>query len=168
MKKLIGILGIAIAATLSVAFLAGASHYRAPDVATTLSTLRELMHCEYACEVTPCGGTGHQLKWGELGNADQYRGGHEHPCFEALDCSPYHDCPPHGNTDLALAIQAVDRILELIPEIPGQQLLAMDETEPNLLLNMERQAIQVLGCEGLVVASVEITPDQRADLVSTR
>ena len=62
----------------------------------------------------------------------------------------------------------MDRILEIIPEVPGQQLLAMDEAEPNLLLNLERQAIQVLGCEGLVVASVEMTPGQRADLVSTR
>ena len=125
------------------------------------------MHCEYACEVSPCGYTGHQLTWTPLGNADQFLGMGAHDCYEGISCSP-HDCPDHGKTDLALAIQAVDGILELIPEIPGQQLLAMDEAEPNLLLNMERQAIQVLGCEGLVMASVEMTPGQMADLVSTR
>lgn len=168
MRKLVGIPSIAIAATLSVAFLTGASHYRTPDVATTLSTLLEVMHCEYACEVSPCGYTGHKLAWTPLGNADQFLGMGEHDCYEGISCSPVHDCPDHGKTDLALTVQAMDRILEIIPEIPGQQLLAMDEAEPNLLLNVERQAIQVLGCEGLVVASVEMTPGQRAHLVSTR
>lgn len=96
-----------------------------------------------------------------IGNDDQYMNDGTHVDCYWWDCSPWHDCSEETFTmgDLEAAVQ-------LIPEIPVETLMLMDETVPNLIFHADREAVQVTACTGAVLASVELTASQKADLAS--
>lgn len=94
---------------------------------------------------------------GEEGN-DQ---GEVHSCAYPKSCKAHSCGPPPG-----MAYHELTTVAGLIPELTFDALITMHHDEPNLLLNVERSAVQVLGCHGLVVASVELTPFQKAQLAN--
>ena len=53
-----------------------------------------------------------------------------------------------------------DTLIRLVQTMPADELVAVDAAEPNILVNWERQAVQILGCGGTVVASLAWTPSQ--------
>jgi hypothetical protein len=69
----------------------------------------------------------------------------------------YHHCQV---SFAPLSPEDLDRLLDLVPALRANDLFALHEKEKALSLNYDRQAVQVLGCDDLVVASVPFTPDQ--------
>lgn len=53
-----------------------------------------------------------------------------------------------------------DTLIRMIEKMPADELLAIDAAEPNLLINWERHAVQILGCGGTVVAALGWTRTQ--------
>ena len=88
------------------------------------------------------GGTDHDC---QLGTCDIVGGEHDHSCDRMAEL-----VPP----------EALHELLELIPQIPTRLLMAMDREDPNLFVNRNRKAVQVLGCQGLVLASIDLTTAQ--------
>lgn len=87
--------------------------------------------------------------------------------------SPWHKCHDrhvgcfgavHHCARDALAKGDRDTLIRLIQTMPADELLAVDATEPNILVNWKRQAVQILGCGGTVVASLAWTPTQASGL----
>lgn len=161
MKMMFRFASIAIAALLTTAILVGATADPEPDVAAKVAELLGTMHCEYRCESGDCR-TGHKLWYarnGESAYHDQYlSAGEETECI-GNGCSPWHDCEGHQ-----FASQDIETALELIPALSMVALLELHETMPRLIVHAGRQAVQVTGCGDKVLASVELTAEQRADL----
>ena len=55
-----------------------------------------------------------------------------------------------------------DTLIRMIGTMPADELLAIGAAEPNLLINWKRQAVQILGCGGSIVASLGWTRTQSA------
>lgn len=88
--------------------------------------------------------------------------GWTHEQCQSTGCA-FHNCV----IGVTLAPEELEDVLQLLPSVPAVDLLAMDDAQPNLVLDMNRGAVQVLGCQGLALASVELTPAQRRDLASS-
>ena len=166
MKKLFAALSITAAAVFALAVLAGASRPPEPDAAALISALLDYdapNPCPFNCEVEDCE-DGHELiKDSDHGNDIEVPGVGAHSCFAGITCE-IHDCLPDSNSTLSLGDLEVVR--DLIPALPVERLLAMDQAEPNLLFSPERQTVHVLGCGGLVLTNIELTPSQKAALVA--
>lgn len=108
--------------------------------------------CEFNCELSPCRGVGggHQNVPTEHGND---KGGPHEYCIRE-GCS-FHSCGGPG-----LSAADLDTLVDLIPQLPGRDLAELAASEPNLLVVAKRSMVQVLGCEGLVLASLELTSGQ--------
>ena len=90
--------------------------------------------------------------------------GHSGPVHECHDrhsnCTGgIHKCARDG-----LAKDDRDTLIRLIQTMPADELLAVDAAEPNILVNWKRQAVQILGCGGMVVASLAWTPSHALGL----
>ena len=92
-------------------------------------------------------------------SAENEHTGEVHGCATPDTCAS-HKCAEQTT----LAPDELNTVVELIPDLSLRALVALHDAEPNLLLNVERQAVQVLGCQGLVLASVELTPWQKTEL----
>ena len=163
MKKLFAALSITAPAVFALAVLAGASPPE-PDPATLISALLDYDAadpCQFNCGTKRCQG-GHKLIAHDYGN-DHDLGKGPHDCYIGYGCK-VHTCDPDSNTTLALGDLEVVR--DLIPAVPVERLLAMDQAEPNLLFSPERQTVHVLGCGGLVLTNIELTPSQKAALLA--
>ncbi len=68
----------------------------------------------------------------------------------------WHSCDPR----LTLAPGELDIVVDLLSELPVEQIAALHETEPNVVFNRNRFSVQVLGCQGTVLASVPLAADQ--------
>lgn len=149
-------------AILTTAILVGATVNPKPDATAKVAELLSAMHCEYRCESGDCR-TGHKLRYArnETAYHDQWlSGGEETECI-GNGCSPWHDCEGQH-----FASQDIDTALELIPALSMVALLELHETTPRLIVHTGRQSVQVTGCGDKVLASVELTTEQRADLES--
>ena len=161
MKKMFRCPNIAVVAVLTTAISVGATADPYPDAKAKVAELLGALHCEYRCETGDCR-RGHKLRYvagNEKAYHDQYlSAGEEDDCI-GNGCSPYHDCD-----DPRLASQDIDTALDLIPTLSMVALLKLDQTMPRLIVHAGRQAVQVTGCGDKVLASVELTAAQRADL----
>ena len=160
MKKMFRIPSITVAAVLTTALLVGVAADPKLDVTAKVAELLGTMHCEYRCETGDCS-KGHKLRYApnETAFHDQYLSkGEEEDCI-GNGCSPWHECEGQQ-----FASQDIDTALELIPALSMVALLELHETMPRLIVHAGRQAVQVTGCGDKVLASVELTVEQRADL----
>ena len=153
--------------SLGVAGFAGIDVPDGRSVATRVAQLLDYdaTPCNTNCELGGCfeaehsnelrgptgndGGTDHGNC--QLGTCDIVGGEHDHSCDRMAEL-----VPP----------EALHELLELIPQIPTRHLVAMDRDDPNLFVNRNRKAVQVLGCEGLVLASIDLTTAQAGVLDS--
>ncbi|MDE2876050.1 MAG: hypothetical protein OXU69_06445 [Gemmatimonadota bacterium] len=160
MKRILTALGIAAPATMALVALIGATSPRGGDAAAMISALLDYDtgDCTMKCMPEACD-DGHAL-WKGSQNEDNYGTG-THKCYERARCGKYvHPrCSPGGS-----GLSDLETVLELVSEMPVREVIAMHETEPNLFFHSTRQAVQVLGCGGLVVAMIELTASQKADL----
>lgn len=107
------------------------------------------------CSTCPSG----QLVVQNPGGTDK---GPYHNCIVTeLGCS-YHDCgfDPGG-------MAMVDELSRLLPTLDGSSLLRLQEGHDGLVLvvNPGRRAVQLLGCNGLVVRSIPLTASQTDQLI---
>ena len=151
--------------SLAVAGFAGTKIPESRSVATRVAELLdyEATPCTTNCELGGCpdgkhnnesviGGNdgGKQHSWCELGGCSG-SGEHDHSCDRMAEL---------------VSPEVLNEMLELIPQIRTQQLVVMDREDPNLFVNRKRRAVQILGCQGLVLASVDLTTTQAAALDS--
>lgn len=161
-KRVFRFASIAVVAVLTTASLGGVSANPEADVTARVGELLGEMHCEYRCESGDCR-TGHKLRYArnETAYHDQWlSAGEETECI-GNGCSPWHDCEGEHFTS-----QDIDKALELIPALSMMALLELQQKMPRLIVHAGRQAVQVTGCGDQVLASVELTAEQRADLES--
>ncbi len=148
---------------LAVPGFAGTASPERSGAAARLATLLDynVSLCNTNCELGGCSRGKHS---NELRMEEGNDGGKAHGSCEPGHCAEtkgehVHKCESSSMAQL-LSPEALEDMLDLIPRIPTQELLAMDRVEPNLLFNGNRRAVQVLGCNGLVLASVELTAAQ--------
>ena len=114
--------------------------------------------CDGNCELSGCSQGQHQnfLRIGEGNDTGEY-----HSQCQAGSCRG----EPHNHDGCfaagGLTPEELEEMIDLIPQLSVGELVAMDTRETNLLVNHRRQAAQVLGCAGMVLASVELTPSQK-------
>ena len=144
--------------TLSVAWTDTKGGPDDPDMETIVLTLLDYdaSSCSTNCELSPCSGPGVHLNESTPYGND---GGELHACVGDAGCSA-HQCDP----TFTLAPDDLRTLIQMIPAIPASTLADIGRTEANLLLNQDRRAVQIMGCEGLVLASVELTPTQQREL----
>lgn len=144
--------------TLSVAWTGTTGSPDDPDTETMVLTLLDYdaSSCSTNCELSPCTGAGAHLNESTPFGND---GGEIHACVGGSGCYP-HQCDP----TYTLAPDDLRTLIQMIPSIPANTLASIGRAEANLLLNQDRRAVQIMGCEGLVLASVELTPDQQREL----
>lgn len=133
-----------------------------PDVATVVSAL--LDYDGSACNTTCTICTENPRRHMNTNDATPFAQhvGWTHELCQPTGCA-FHNCV----IGVTLAPEELDDVVRLLPSIPAVDLVAMDDSQPNLVLDMNRGAVQVLGCQGLALASVELTPVQRRDLASS-
>ena len=146
------------ASTLSIAWTGTAGSPVDPDMETMVLTLLDYdaSSCTTNCELSPCTGMGAHLNESTPFGND---GGELHACVGGAGCSA-HNCNPN----YTLAPDDLRTLIQLIPSISAETLTAIDRVDTNLFLNPGRRAVQIMGCEGLVLASVELTPAQQREL----
>ncbi len=144
--------------TLSVAWTDTPGDPDDPDMETMVLTLLDYdaSSCSTNCELSPCSGAGAHLNESTPYGND---GGELHACVGGAGCSA-HQCDP----TYTLAPDDLRTLIQMIPSIPASTLASIGRAEANLLLNQDRRAVQIMGCEGLVLASVELTPAQQREL----
>lgn len=146
-----------------VPLAAGSGASESPKNTPAAIRLSELLDfdtsaCDGNCELSGCSQGQHQnfLRIGEGNDAGEYH----NQCL-AGSCRgepPNHDaCFAAGG----LTPEELEEMIDLIPQLSVGELVAMDTREANLLVNHRRQAAQILGCAGMVLASVELTPRQK-------
>ena len=114
--------------------------------------------CDGNCELSACSQGQHQnlLRIGEGNDTGEY-----HSQCQSGSCrgAPHHhdECFAAGG----LTPAELEEMIDLIPQLSVGELVAMDTREANLLVNHRRQAAQILGCAGMVLASVDLTPLQK-------
>ena len=120
-------------------------------VEAVLASLSNLS-CGTNCEFGGCVGSEHQ-NWTHSGGND---GGERHTCaFSSAGCGD-HTC------NETIGIRELET---LVPSLDGASLQTLAAKHDGLLVNAERGAIQVLGCGGQVVLSVNFTEQQSRELV---
>lgn len=136
------------------------THGSVPDRAWISSVLSyDAVLCNKKCE--QCGEPG---GWDhEVTNAPSGEGKHSSPSHGCharhIGCSGgTHKCARQ-----ALAKGDRDTLIRLIQTMSADELVAVDATEPNILVNWKRQAVQILGCGDTVVASLAWTPTQASE-----
>lgn len=83
-------------------------------------------------------------------------GGYPHlSCMDLFECR-IHDCNPN----FTLAPGELNVVVDMLATLPAKEIAALHEAEPNLTLNRGRSAVQVLGCQGTVLASVALGPSR--------
>ena len=159
MKKLFAIVSIAAPAALVLSILGGASPAREPDANATISALLDYdaSDCVTNCEIDYCiqfggGHNNHHLPGGnDTGRLHLCRGAatcFEHACFWSLTLAPHE----------------LVTVVDLVSRLSAGELVALQEAEANLSLNRDRNALQVLGCQGKALASIKLTSGQKAVL----
>lgn len=152
----------------AVAVLVGWTGYRAAIASESRATraISALLDydaslCSLNCEFSPCSSLGegfHTNRYHREGND----GGIWHMSCWSGGCRMWHSCDPR----LTLASSELNVVVDLLPELPAEDLVALHETEPNVTFNRDRLAVQVLGCQGTVLASVPLTSDQHRSLTA--
>ena len=143
---------------LSIAWMGTNPSSEEPGIETMVLTLLDYdaSSCNTNCELSPCDGAGvHLNDVTPFGNDD----GEVHSCAGGSGCRD-HNCNPN----YTMAPDDLRTLIETVPSIPAKTLIAIDQAETNLLVNRDRRAVQVIGCEGLVLASVELTQAQQREL----
>lgn len=116
--------------------------------------------CGFNCELTSCPGTEHKLAENELGNDTDVDGVGAHPCFEVDGGCEVHGCQP----ELAATI---NQLPPLLRQMNGDQILLLARTQPErLVVNLNRKALQVVGCDGQVSLSLNMTAQQFDEVAS--
>lgn len=121
----------------------------AHNILLDMTTLRSSCG-EFTCSTVCLVSTDHKVV--QDGGSD---GGGDHDCLATdLGCS-YHDC-----NGLVISLHDLERLMQLLPQLDGQELIALGSSDLGLLINRDRGALQVLGCNDLVVASVPLSLEQ--------
>lgn len=116
--------------------------------------------CATNCEYGDCrwmSRDSHKNELHPLGNDDGFR---HSECWATGGCALWHSCDPQ----FTLAPSELDIVVDLLAELPAEQIVSLHETAPNVVVNVSRSAVQVLGCEGAVLASIALTADQEREL----
>ncbi len=132
------------------------THVSAPDRAWISSVLSyDAALCIYNC--VQCGPT---VWHHEVTPAFPAEGEYSSPQHECEDTHVGCDGGTHKCVGHPLAKGDRDTLMRLIQAMPANELVSVDATEPNILINWKRQAVQILGCGGAVAASLAWTPTQ--------
>lgn len=108
-------------------------------------------NCEFDCD--SAGEHRNSMHWG--GND----GGEEHSCAASVNSCRDHTCS-------ATQTQGLQELETLLPTLDGDMLKQLMRSHQNIALNMERHAVQVLGCQGQVALSLNLMDHQVSELVA--
>lgn len=109
--------------------------------------------CPSNCEFTPCTGGAHKNAAHAQGND----AGEIHSCATSAGGCEDHAC----NFLFMLDVRVLE---ELLPILDAKALMAMDRKYQQVSLNTKRSAVQVVGCGGKVVLSLNMTRQQAEGL----
>lgn len=129
-----------------------AEHYLANSVERSLVAV-SASSCSLNCEFT-CSGNNHQA-WPRAGGND---GGEQHGCTMSPEGCGAHTCNP-------TLMSAIDKLEAMLPEMSGASLDALQRRHADLVVNLERGAVQVRGCGGDILLSINLGERQRAEFV---
>jgi len=124
------------------------------QVASSLAALAVRV-CPSNCEFGGCTDFEHD-NWNQSGGNDA---GEEHDCAWSFEGCGDHRC----NGLAALGIPNFDLLL---PSLRGSELRALETKYAHLRVNADRRAIQVFGCDKQVVLTLNLSPQQLAELGS--
>jgi hypothetical protein len=112
--------------------------------------------CTHNCDTVCVVSTEHKV----LENPGNALGPDHSFLYTQLGCG-YHDCIEEQQQD-------VEQLVELLPDLGGAELVAFSLQDIGLTINRDRGAIQVIGCNDLVVASVPLSQAQADWLAADR
>lgn len=137
-----------VAVGADVAPLGPADHAR-----VLLEEITSSISCDYACTTgqPACALSTDHIVYGSEGGGFL---GANHGCMTSSSCS-YHRCTPTEEEDL-------EQLVELLPTVAPADLQGLAGEEVGLVINAERGALQLVGCEGLVLVSVPFSEEQAA------
>lgn len=122
-------------------------------VGSILATLPTLSDCSSQCTTSDCEGSDHENHAGGTTH-----GGSRHGCaYNPGGCARHQefctkDAPPIG------------QLQKLIPSLDGEGIRYFVRSTEAFTLNLDRRAVQVLGCGGNVILSLNLTPTQELDM----
>lgn len=122
-----------------------------PHILEVQQVLRDLAltPCDRECTTDGClASTDHRSKQGGTSHGGSYHG-----CLGTEMGCDYHGC------GISLNPGYLERLVDLVASLPRSELLEMVELEPNLALNAERGALQVVGCDQTIVATMPFPPE---------
>lgn len=132
------------------------------DAASVMLTAVDGMgECPLNCETSTCTGEMHKtvVPMGGGGIAD---GELHETCWDTGSCADWHDCT--DNEDEVPDID-LDRLEQLLPQLDGAELQSLELAHARLALNLERRAVQVIGCDdATVILSMRMTDHQQAQI----
>jgi len=123
-------------------------------IGSILATLPALDQCWTRCTTDGCTGQDHRNYWG-VGSDD----GPVHTCG-----SNEGGCAWHREQCTKQEGPPIGQLQKLIPSLDGDGIRYFLESTEALTLNTDRRAIQLLGCDGEVILSVNLTPTQELEL----
>lgn len=142
---------------LAVAFVAmtGAIHQRTwmEEVGEALTTYRASVSCVAECTHQLCQLTS-QHRLNEDGGSDQ---GVAHNCIETDAGCDYHACGGGGGE--------LDGLADLLMSADAEDLRALEALELGVSVNLDRDAVQVVGCGNEIALSVPLSDGQLAGLM---
>lgn len=111
--------------------------------------------CALNCEFSPCTQYGQGFHTNRFHMEGNDGGIHHMSCWSG-GCRMWHSCNPR----LTLAPNDLDIVVDLLSELSAEEIVAIHDAEPNVTFNDRRLAVQVLGCQGTVLASVPLATHQ--------
>lgn len=157
MNRTKGILALVVVSVLVGWIGFGHTSESVPRAARAISALLDYdgSLCMTNCELSNCEFGDHKNIVHGLGND----GGLVHDTCWWGSCR-LHDCNPN----FTLAPSDLDAVVDLLSSLDAKQIMALHEVEPNLAVNPLRSAVQIFGCQGAVLASVALAPEQARQL----
>lgn len=126
-----------------------------------LTAVDEVGDCPLNCESSMCPGEEHSTVTATGGLAD---GELHEECWDTGTCEDWHECDPSFNEDEVAHVD-LDRLEQLLPQLDGAALESLELAHARLALNLERRAIQVIGCDdATVILSMRMTDHQQAQI----
>jgi len=146
-----------IAVTVPLAFLAARGFESEASVQARVGSLLATLTVDCYLKCTwNCLDEGYHETTGSGTTAE----GPYHDCgYNTLGCDWHEERCGGGPTRRGIA-----ELEKLIPSLDGNSVLGFVQSTETLTLNLDRRAVQVLGCGGDVVLSVNLTPTQELEL----
>lgn len=110
--------------------------------------------CTVECSKCGAGAWKHETEFAVDG---EFAGG-THSCHDYHPgCDDWHECSK------VMTVSERDELVRVIRGVRAVDLVAVDSDEPNLMINYGRHTTHILGCDGVVVASIAWTPPQELE-----